>query len=242
MPGKAKTRLIPLLGPRGAAEFQAALTADVLRKTHPLENRLTLVLMTAGSRRLREEYAVCAVSDDRLPVRVERQRGQHLGERLHHAFRKLLSKHTLAVVIGTDSPELSVRTLLRAFRELRGADAVLGPCPDGGYYLVGMRRRSGRLSPPHEQLFQGVRWGTPHAFRDTFNRFARHGLSCALLDPLEDIDRPEDLERLKERMVATPALRRRAPATWKFLRRGPWEQRRTAKTPGTTEATRSGDG
>ncbi|MGH9395908.1 MAG: TIGR04282 family arsenosugar biosynthesis glycosyltransferase [Terriglobia bacterium] len=231
VPGKAKTRLIPLLGERGAAEFQAALTSDALRKIRPLENRMAVVFMTTGHRfphAASMGSAVSAVpatggpSGNRPAFRVEPQRGRDLGQRLQHAFRKLLLEHSRVVAIGTDSPELSVRILLHAFRALLQSDAVLGPCPDGGYYLVGLRQRAGPgLAPGREPpgaLFRGILWGTSAAFRDTMRNFDRHGLSCARLEPLEDIDRPEDLKGLKERMTASNALRRRAPATWQFLR------------------------
>lgn len=175
--------------------------------------------MTAGQRPFNAAPIARIVSENKVLLRVEPQRGPHLGERLQHSFRTLLRKHPLAVVIGTDSPELSVRTLLRAFRELHASDAVLGPCPDGGYYLVGMRRRGGGgIAQQSERFFYGVRWGTLRALSDTLRSFTRHGLSCALLDPLEDIDRPEDFKRLKKRMAASRPLRRRAPATWQFVR------------------------
>jgi glycosyltransferase A (GT-A) superfamily protein (DUF2064 family) len=61
------------------------------------------------------------------------------------------------VVIGTDSPLLPPRFLREALAELQACDAVLGPCPDGGYYLIGSRRLDA-------STFCGIRWSTPHAF------------------------------------------------------------------------------
>src|SRR5205807_9524580 len=67
------------------------------------------------------------------------QRGPGLGARLERAFRQMLRRHPAAIVIGTDSPLVPVTVLRLALSELRICEAVLGPCPDGGYYLVGLR-------------------------------------------------------------------------------------------------------
>jgi len=96
--------------------------------------------------------------------------------------------------------------------ELRFCEAVLGPCPDGGYYLIGLRRM--RVG-----LFREVRWGTPHAFRDTLANILGRSFSCSILEPAADIDRPEDFRRLESEMVNDPAARRSAPAVWKFVKK-----------------------
>jgi len=138
------------------------------------------------------------------------QRGKDLGERLRQAFHRMLRRHWRVLVIGTDSPELSPRVLRQALDELLWCDAVLGPCPDGGYYLIGLRRfRKG--------LFHGVRWGTRFAFGDTLRNLIEGHFSCSILEPLLDIDRPGDFYRLSKRMSRSPQLRRLAPATWSFV-------------------------
>lgn len=207
--GKCKTRLIPLLGPEGAAEFQRALISDTVRKTSMLGSRLKLYLMMAGGR--------FEFSEKRALSRFARlsQKGADLGARIEHALRFLLKRHSRVVIIGTDSPELPPRIFRQALEELRWCDAVLGPCPDGGYYLIGMQRR-GRSLPP-AGLLGGVRWGSRWALRDTTQRVLTAGFSYSLLEPFEDADRPRDLQRLYQRLASDAALRRRAPATWRFL-------------------------
>ena len=145
MPGRAKTRLIPLLGPRGAAELQSALILDTTRKVSKLARSAARWLFLAGG----------AFPDfpDRNLWTVVQQRGRDLGERVERAFRQVLRGHRAAVIVGTDSPLLSPRLMRLALAELRVCDAVLGPCPDGGFYLVGLRR----IVPG---LFRGVRWST----------------------------------------------------------------------------------
>ena len=201
--GQAKTRLIPRLGPRGAAQFQAALLSDTLRKLRPLSPRLSRYLFISGG-----DSSLFPAEEN---VTFVRQRGAGLGARLAHAFRKLLGRHAAAVIVGTDSPLLSARLFRQAFRELRACDAVLGPCPDGGYYLIGLRRfRPG--------MFAGVRWGTAHAFRDTLRRLLEHDMCCSILPPVADVDRPHDLLRVRRELRHNAGARRLAPAAWRFLK------------------------
>jgi rSAM/selenodomain-associated transferase 1 len=201
-PGRAKTRLIPLLGVRGAADFQAALLADAVRKVSTLRGGVSSYLFLAGRD--------LPVNRDLGDCTLVRQRGRGLGERLGCALCQLLRRHSAAIVIGTDSPLLAARILRQAWRELRLCDAVLGPCPDGGYYLIGLRR----MSPG---LFAHIRWGTPQAFHDTLENMLKRGFSCSILEPTADIDRPEDFRRLAKEFSRSAAARRAAPSVWKFV-------------------------
>jgi rSAM/selenodomain-associated transferase 1 len=201
-PGRAKTRLIPLLGARGAAGFQAALLADTLRKVGTLGAGVSRYLFLAGG-----DFPVKRGPGD---YSLRRQVGRNLGERLARAFRQLLRRHRAVLVMGTDSPLLPSRILRQAIRELRVSEAVLGPCPDGGYYLIGLRRiRPGLLA--------NIRWGTPQAFGDTLENLLKSGFSCSILEPVADIDRPEDFRRLAKELSRSAASRRAAPSVWKFL-------------------------
>jgi uncharacterized protein len=200
--GKTKTRLIPALGPDGAAEFHQALVSDTLRKVAKLRGNSARYVFTAGGSLPREI----------VPPGLEcrRQLGGDLAQRLQRAFTQLLRQHSRVIVMGTDSPGLAPATLRLGLDELRTTDAVLGPCPDGGYYLVGLRR----ISPG---LFSGVRMGTEFAFEDTLRSLLQHGLSCSVLELCPDVDLPQDLAALKKSLTKNPAARRLAPQTWRFL-------------------------
>jgi uncharacterized protein len=203
VPHRAKTRLIPLLGPRGAAEFHAALVSDVLQKVNGMASRVAPYFFLAGGR--------FPVSSSLSEYTLVRQRGHDLGERLERAFRNLLARHGRALVIGTDSPLLQERDLIRGLQRLRHSDAVLGPCPDGGFYLIGLRRLE-------RGLFDRVRWGGDFAFGDVLGNLRARGFSCAVLHPLDDVDRPADVARLGKTLAANRAARKRAPCAWRFLR------------------------
>jgi rSAM/selenodomain-associated transferase 1 len=218
-----KTRLIPLLGAQGAAGLQAALVSDTLRKVAELKSCLQPYLFLAGNsvtvwRRYaednlrRQSWAPPGITE----FRVVRQQGKDLGERLENTFRRLLRLHTSCVIIGTDSPLFPARILRQTLRELQACESVLAPCPDGGYYLIALRRP---VSPGMLRgIFRSVRWSTAFTFRDTLRNLLRLGLSCSVLEGCADVDLPADLQRLKRALSRDRKARRLAPATWHFLK------------------------
>ncbi len=205
IPGRAKTRLIPILGAHGAAALQFAFISDTLRKCSNNSAHAERYLFLDGP-----------AGSIRIPPgwRLERQRGRGLGGRLARAFDLLLRRHEGAIIIGTDSPQLPPRLVSRALGELKASDAVLGPCPDGGFYLIGFRR-SQRVHPEH--LMALVRWGTSYAFCDVLRNLTGSELIVTILEPVSDIDRPADLKRLQQELRNNGTARRLSPSTWQFL-------------------------
>lgn len=179
VPGRAKTRLAARIGPWHAVRLQRRLTLRTLelaRQAFP--GRVTLYGSARHGffRSLRVPFAV--------------QRGRDLGERMFRAAERALRRHRAVLIVGTDCPAFSVRDLRRAARLLRGADVVLAPAEDGGYALIGLRRA-------RAALFDGMEWGGERVLRDTLHAAAREGLKVGLLRTVWDLDRPEDLERLR---------------------------------------------
>jgi glycosyltransferase A (GT-A) superfamily protein (DUF2064 family) len=94
------------------------------------------------------------------------------------------------VLIGSDIPALSARHIAAAFRCLGRCDLVFGPAADGGFWLVGARRRP-RLPP----LFGNIRWSSSYALTDTLNELP-HDVSVGFVDALEDVDDRSSYRRL----------------------------------------------
>jgi hypothetical protein len=191
------------------------------RKSRGPQNRGSALPDAAGARRSLDAGRGARATFSWAPpcigeFRIIRQQGEDLGERLENAFRTLLRLHPSCVVIGADSPLLPARILRQALRELHALESVLGPCPDGGYYLIALRRP---LGPGMLQgIFRRVRWSTALAFRDTLRNLLRLGLSCSVLEECADVDLPRDLQRLKKNLSRNRAARRQAPATSRFLK------------------------
>jgi hypothetical protein len=186
--GRAKTRLIPVLGPKGAAEFQRRLSAHAFRSAREACDQLGAALevgFEGGDERrvrawLREDAAYRPQGEGDIGRRMERS-----------LLAAAAAGAKRVVLIGSDIPGLKADHLRQAFAQLDAVDLVFGPALDGGYYLVGataqaLRRSTGFLGP-------GVRWSTAHTLSDTLARVRAAGLTHALIEPLADIDRPEDL-------------------------------------------------
>lgn len=86
------------------------------------------------------------------------------------------------VIVGADIPALNADHVARAFNALGDHDMTFGPAADGGYYLVGFRRR-----PAMPDAFSDVRWSTPHALADTLASLPP-GTTVAMGEVLSDVD------------------------------------------------------
>ncbi len=113
-----------------------------------------------------------------------------LGEKLTRVIQGLPPGPV--VILGSDTPTVTRVDIADAFRALGGAEAVFGPAPDGGYWLIGLRRGPGQRLP-----FDGVRWSGPHALADTLANLA--GRRVAWLREREDIDDGPALARFEAR-------------------------------------------
>lgn len=117
-------------------------------------------------------------------ARIGQGRGD-LGARMGRVLRDL--PRGPAVIVGSDIPGIDAAAIHAAFRELQSADAVFGPAGDGGYWLVGLRRRPrphGRLPGT---LFRGVRWSSDHALADTLAGLPK-SMRIGHLQRLDDVD------------------------------------------------------
>lgn len=188
--GAVKTRLAGRLGGEAAARLHQRLVRAALRTAR--DARCASVELHATRRH---------AWFDTLQVRVRLQRGHDLGERMFHALRHGLRRHRQVVLIGSDAPALTGADLLRAARWLcGGTDVVLAPAEDGGYALVGVRRIVAGI-------FSGVAWGSGSVMAATRASLLRHGLRWRELRTVWDLDRPQDLERLRSLRFASAARR-----------------------------------
>jgi rSAM/selenodomain-associated transferase 1 len=131
-------------------------------------------------------------------LRLVPQRGADLGERLSTILTELLDGgHAGAIAVDSDSPTLPMAYVAEAATVLSGAkaDVVLGPCDDGGYYLVGLRS-------PQPALFEGIPWSTDAVSAMTLEKACSRGLSIHVLPQWFDVDTEADLRRLHADMTA----------------------------------------
>ena len=182
-PGKTKTRLIPALGAEGAADLHRQMVDSTLTWARQLQKNsaMSLEVHYEGG----DEYQIQQWLGPDIPCCP--QANGDLGEPIAHAFQEAFSAGMArAIIVGTDCPGLTANLAQTAFDALLDYDVVLGPAKDGGYYLVGLRK-------PVPQLFGGIPWGSGEVLPKTLRIAADLNFRVFLLEPLADVDRPEDL-------------------------------------------------
>src|SRR5262249_6587457 len=181
--GAVKTRLIPALGADGAAALHGRMIEQTVETACAAAiGPVTLWTTPAGP------HAYFTALASRLPIALPTQPEGDLGARM---LAPCDAADSSAIVIGTDCPALTPSHLREAAEVLRGgSDVVVIPADDGGYVLIGARR-------PQPGLFAPMTWGTDTVMAETRARLARDGLTWRELPTLWDVDRPEDLARLR---------------------------------------------
>ena len=185
LPGKAKTRLIPVLGDVGASRLALRM----------LRHSLT---QAKGARLAGVELCVTDPDDPvwhspfipSVGVRSAQGDGD-LGERMSRAAERVLSTGMSVILMGTDCPDLTSHMLRIAAHCLAQSDAVVIPAADGGYVLLGLRQFDPRV-------FSGIAWGGSDVAEKTLAAMRALGWHCTRLPTLHDIDVPQDLSFLPE--------------------------------------------
>lgn len=176
-PGRVKTRLGAEIGMTPAAWWFRHQTVRLLREVQ--DSRWQTCLAVSPD----HEGLQSRVWPAHLP-RIPQGRGD-LGDRMARLLRS--APPGPVCIIGGDIPGIRKHHIALAFRALGCHGAALGPAPDGGYWLIGLKRSA----PPPARFLQGVRWSTRHALGDTAHTLAP--LTVALLYTLRDVDTAADL-------------------------------------------------
>lgn len=181
IPGYVKTRLIPALGPDGAARLQELFIRNTVEKAIAADIGPVVLWITPDA-----DYPVFDECKAQGIAGLSLQPEGDLGFRM---FTALDSSRGPALVIGTDCPALLPAHLQECADCLIRNDAVFIPAEDGGYVLGGMRntRRS---------LFDGIPWSTPSVMAITRQRLETLNWQWEEPCMLWDVDNIHDLERL----------------------------------------------
>ncbi|MBW7884878.1 MAG: TIGR04282 family arsenosugar biosynthesis glycosyltransferase [Caldilineaceae bacterium] len=202
-PGQTKTRLCPPLSAQVAAALYACFlqdTLEVMRRVPDVTRGIAYLPADADG------YFRQLAPD----MELVQQRGDSLGERLDHLLTDALrTTARQAVVMDSDSPTLPPAFVAQAFSVLEGpVDVVLGPCRDGGYYLIGLKE-------PQPRLLREVPMSTPTVLQDTLALARALALNVALLPEWYDVDTGAELAMLRAELATT--TNGLAPHTRRFL-------------------------
>lgn len=190
--GQAKTRLVPALGSQGAANLAEKLLLHTLQQAGDLSvDHLELCVSPDATHPAFERAQSVARGRWHLTL----QGDGDLGQRMHRAITRGLTRHSQVLLIGTDAPGLTTAVLQMAQQALTQHDAVFVPAFDGGYALVGLTR-------PAPLLFMNMTWSTSQVMAQTRERVRQAGLQWTELAPVADIDVPDDLIHLPTSFLA----------------------------------------
>lgn len=200
---KTKTRLIPALGPEGAAQLQKQLTeqaadlAKVFLHQAPIANAVTIFYTGATEFQMGQWLG--------QDFNYQAQAAGDLGDRLETAFQWAFDQGSQKVlVMGIDCPGITLENLQAAFTALDNYPMAIGPALDGGYYLLALKK----FNPAY---FQNIAWGTEQVYAQTLAKLQQNGApprgslrDCHYaLEILPDIDRPADLKHLPSTFLTT---------------------------------------
>ncbi|MDD2309307.1 MAG: TIGR04282 family arsenosugar biosynthesis glycosyltransferase [Desulfuromonadaceae bacterium] len=194
MPGQVKTRLAADIGNHAAAELYETMLQDVLKTASQLSDVDAVVFWDC------EEESLPVLSD-KYCCSSRRQSLGDLGQRMQWAFEEMFKNgYGLCCIIGSDAPDLPSSYIQDAYMLLstQQSNVVLGPCLDGGYYLLGLHQ----VWP---QLFVNIPWSTADVLEQSLAVAQGSGLTVSLLPEWQDIDTLEDLLAFQERSRLTLA-------------------------------------
>jgi len=175
--GKVKTRLARTMG-----------DAEALRIYHILLEKTRAAALDVSAERWLWYSDFADLLDDwsNADFYKKIQHSGDLGERMEAAFGDAFDTGAnKVVIIGSDCQDLTGGILQQAFDALDDSHFVLGPVPDGGYYLLGMKQ----LEP---SVFHDIEWSTDSVRARTLEKIRLVGLTCALLPELMDVDTEAD--------------------------------------------------
>ena len=188
-PGRVKSRLARDITPDRAAALYRAFIQDTLEMCSRVTVATTWIAHTP------DEAEGVFASLGGPGVRLLPQGEGDLGDRLDRLFRRLFDDGCeRVVVLGSDAPTLPARIVAQAFESLRDKEVVIGPCLDGGYYLLG-------LVQPFPAILEGISWGTREVLSQTVERVEESGRSLEMLPPWYDVDTVTELGLLKAQLM-----------------------------------------
>ena len=187
VPGKVKTRLQPDLPREEIVEiYKSFITA-----------------ITSQCARLKgiERFLGCAPTKDddflrevaeKQKMKTFNQRGDDLGKKIINAFRDHFKKgYSQVVLIGSDSPTIPNDYIRKAFRQLENNDFVIGPCCDGGLYLIGAKDKI------QARIFKEMPWDSSNVLNLTLQNLYNSNIRFSMLPFWYDVDNIDDLRFLK---------------------------------------------
>jgi rSAM/selenodomain-associated transferase 1 len=189
--GQVKTRMIPRLGEAGAFNLYWELLKEIFHRiqTLPVEKSLWV----SGDSNTEALLRLAQKQD----MKLMKQQGSDLGEKLAQAFESSLSDFQHVLVIGGDCVSLDAKYLETAFKTLSGKPCVVGPASDGGFVMLGFSKYVLDANNKLPDVFKDIPWGESEVSNCLRANLNRSSIDFDELEERWDVDEPKDLSCLK---------------------------------------------
>jgi rSAM/selenodomain-associated transferase 1 len=184
VPYQVKTRMIPSLAPEVVSSLYYNFLLDKIEQVKIIDAQAFIAYTPQFEL---DFFRSIAPSGFNLINQV----GTDLGKRLVNVSKRLFGQdYKKVLILDSDTPNLPIEYIRKGIEQLKKSDVVLGPCEDGGYYLIG-------LGASQPLLFEDIPWSTSSVTELTMKKAKRCGLTVSLLEKWYDVDTIHDLLRLK---------------------------------------------
>jgi rSAM/selenodomain-associated transferase 1 len=182
--GKVKTRLAKNMGNKFAVSFYKECAEHTFKELLKVEELGSELFLFCSEEKEIEQVMEWAGSN----FNYYSQQGSDLGIKMYNAFTTVFKKgYKKAIIVGTDTPDVSMNIVKNAISVLDKYSVVIGPANDGGYYLLGYKSKL-------MDLFSGIEWSTDTVFDNTIEKLNNSKMNYFVLDELTDIDTLKDLQ------------------------------------------------
>jgi uncharacterized protein len=180
--GTVKTRLAETVGDDVALALYRSFVGDMLAMLATTDYPVRIYFTPAEAENQVRQWLGDKVS-------IYPQTGRDLGEKMKNALAETFAAgFDRAILIGSDLPDLPAIIIDESFDALAHSPTVIGPCLDGGYYLIGFTK-DGFLP----DIFDDIAWSSGTVLSGTGEHFRDHDVRPYVLPAWLDVDAEKDL-------------------------------------------------
>lgn len=183
--GKVKTRLASMIGDSLSLRLYISFVKDTIAIIK--KSKIDFVISL-------DPFSKKNSLSSRFKIKqkkIIKQRGQSLDQKIINSFKYVIDhdpNKEKIIIIGSDSPDLPISYISSSFKILSKKDVVIGPSKDGGFYLIGIKRRVFE-----EKIFKNIPWSTEDVTSRVSQNLDSMNLSYGHLPQWSDIDTSADL-------------------------------------------------
>ncbi|WP_300408847.1 TIGR04282 family arsenosugar biosynthesis glycosyltransferase [Lagierella sp.] len=182
LPGKTKTRLLTDFSPQEAARIHKIILTSIFNNILSVDRDIFVYINPMEESEVLKEL----LNWDRFYPQI----GENLNEKMQNAIFEVLDRgYERVILLGSDLIGVTEDYLQKAFDILDTKDIVIGPSEDGGYCLIGMKKKIFCVFDEEKSSHSKV-------LENLISRIDNDNLSYELLEEIYDVDLTSDFNRV----------------------------------------------